>query len=91
MGEAVDLPYYLLLTRSITHAQRISAALEKNGISAPYFRPPISLSGRGCGYAVRIGENDLVISRSLLRPVGLEPVRIYYHGADGVFREIPAV
>ena len=87
----MDLPYYLLLTRSITHAQRISIVLEKSGISAPFFRPPISLSGRGCGYAVRIGENYLGASVKLLRAVGLEPVRIYYHDVNGTYREIPSV
>lgn len=82
------MPYYLLLTRSITHAQRISAILEKGGISAPFFRPPVSLTSRGCGYAVRISEKNLAAAIRLLRPAGLEPVRIYHHGGNGVFREV---
>jgi len=82
------MPYYLLLTRSITHAQRLSGMLEKAGISAPFFRPPISLTSRGCGYAVRISEKNLTAAIRLLRPAGLEPVRIYYFSGNGAFREI---
>ena len=50
------MPYYLLLSRSITHAQRMSRVLERAGITARFFRPPMGLTDRGCSYAVRIGE-----------------------------------
>jgi len=80
--------YDLLLTRSITHAQRMSAALEKAGIPARYFRPPMALTQRGCGYAVRVAENRLSDAIRLLRGAGLEPVRVYQAGMDGTFREL---
>ena len=43
------MPYYLLLSRSITHAQRMSRTLERAGITARFFRPPMGLTGPGCG------------------------------------------
>lgn len=86
--EAVVLPYYLLLCRSITHAQRMSRTLERSGIKAPFFRPPIGLSNRGCSYAVRVGANALPAALERLRPDGLMPMSIFYTGGDGTFSEV---
>ena len=84
------MSHYLLLTRSITHAQRMADLLERSGITARYLRPPVSVSSKGCGYAVRIGGKHLHAAIGVLRPQGLEPVRIMYAGEDGVYQEITA-
>lgn len=84
------MSHYLLLTRSITHAQRIAEQLERAGITARYLRPPVGLSSKGCGYAVRIGPKHLRTAVSVLRPQGLEPVRIFYAGEDGAYQEVTA-
>lgn len=86
-GEAVALPYYLLLSRSITHAQRMSRVLERAGITARFFRPPMGLTDRGCSYAVRIGEGYLPAALERLRSEGLLPMRVFYAGSDGTFSE----
>ena len=52
------MPYYLLLSRSITHAQRMSGVLERAGITARFFRPPMGLTDRSCGYAVRVSARS---------------------------------
>lgn len=82
------MPYYLLLSRSITHAQRMSRALERAGITARFFRPPMGLTDRGCSYAVRIGEGSLPAALSRLREERLLPMRVFYAGNDGAFSEI---
>lgn len=83
------MPYYLLLCRSITHAQRMSRALERVGITARFFRPPMGLTDRGCSYAVRVGEQALPAALARLRAENLLPMRVFYHaGGDGTFREI---
>ncbi len=82
------MPYYLLLSRSITHAQRMSGVLEKAGISARFFRPPMGLTDRGCSYAVRIGANDLPAAMERLHANGMRPMRAFYTGGDGTFREV---
>ena len=87
-GEAVALPYYLLLSRSITHAQRMSRILERSGITARFFRPPMGLTDRGCSYAVRIAEGYLPTAMERLRAEGLLPMRVFYAGADGSFSEV---
>ena len=61
------MPYYLLLSRSITHAQRMSRTLERAGITARFFRPPMGLTDRGCSYAVRVGDRYLPAALDCLR------------------------
>lgn len=82
------MPYYLLLSRSITHAQRMSAALERAGITARFFRPPMGLTDRGCSYAVKIAPGRIEQALARLRTQGLMPMRAFYVGGDGAPREI---
>ena len=82
------MPYYLLLSRSITHAQRMSRALERAGITARFFRPPMGLTDRGCSYAVRIADGYLPTALERLQAEGLLPMRIFYAGSDGSFSEV---
>ena len=82
------MPYYLLLSRSITHAQRMSRILERSGITARFFRPPMGLTDRGCSYAVRIAGGYLPTALERLRAEGLLPMRVFYAGADGSFSEV---
>lgn len=79
------MPYYLLLCRSITYAQRMSRALERSGITSRFFRPPMGLSDRGCSYAVRVGERDLPAALERLRAEGLMPMRVFYTDGGGAF------
>lgn len=82
------MPYYLLLSRSITHAQRMSSTLERAGITARFFRSPMGLTDRGCSYAVRIGANVLSAAVERLRADGLQPMSIFYTSGDGIFSEV---
>ncbi len=82
------MPYYLLLSRSITHAQRMSRTLERAGITARFFRPPMGLTDRGCSYAVRIGREALPEALERLRSEGLAPMRAFYGEDDGSFSEV---
>ena len=80
---------YLLLSRSITHAQRMSRTLERSGITARFFRPPMGqLTDRGCAYAVRIAEKNYPTAMERLRVGGLSPMRVYYAADNGTLSEI---
>ena len=83
------MDYYLLLSRSITQAQRMSRTLANMGIRADYGRAPVTLSDRGCGYALRVGAGKLSVALEELRKAGLMPSRIFLVREDGVFREMP--
>lgn len=45
---------YLIMSRSLTQAQRAALLLEKKGISASVIKTPQNLTGNGCGYAVGV-------------------------------------
>lgn len=85
---AIALPYYLLLSRSITHAQRMSLTLERVGISGRIFRPPIGLTEKGCSYALRVAAPHFETAMKRLRTMELLPVRIFFTTGDGVYQEI---
>ena len=82
------MAYYLLLSRSITHAQRMSRTLERTGITARFFRPPMGLTDRGCSYAVRVAPEHFSAAMNWLRSAGVLPMRVFYAGSDGRFSEV---
>ena len=82
------MPYYLFMSRSITHAQRMSRALERVGITARFFRPPMGLTDRGCSYAVRVSANAMPAALQRLQEEGMRPMRVFYDGGDGTFNEV---
>ena len=45
---------YLIMCRSLTHAQRSARLLERQGISAAVIKAPQELSRHGCAYAVSL-------------------------------------
>ncbi len=87
-GEAVQLAYYLLLSRSITHAQRMSASLERMGVNSRIFRPPLGLSDKGCSYALRVNAAHFLAAMKELQASDLLPVRVFYAPGDGAYHEI---
>ena len=88
LWEAVELPYYLLLSRSITHAQRMQIVLGKKGISCRILRPPVGLTDKGCSYAIRVAEKNYSEALYFLREENILPMRIFLVAEDGAFREV---
>ena len=79
---------YLLLCRSITHAQRMSMALERVGVRGRITRPPIGLTAKGCAYAVVVGASHYERAMRELTAAQILPERVLYAPEDGVYREI---
>lgn len=79
---------YLLLCRSITHAQRMNSALERVGVRGWISRPPVGLTDKGCSYAVRIGKPYLDAAMQQLYALQLLPERVFLSVGDGSYREI---
>lgn len=80
--------YYLIICRSLTYAQRTSQALERAGITAHILRSPKSISGEGCGHAVKISERNLADALAVLGRVGLAPTKVFIQSADGSYKEV---
>lgn len=79
---------YLLLCRSITHAQRMSMALERVGVRGRITRPPVGLTAKGCAYAVVVGALHYERAMRELTAAQILPERVLYAPEDGVYREI---
>ena len=79
---------YLLLCRSITHAQRMSMALERVGVRGRITRPPVDMTAKGCAYAVRIGAAHYESAMRELTAAQVLPERVFFVPGDGVYREI---
>ena len=83
------MPYYLILCRSLTYAQRTAAALEHAGITARVLRSPKSISEEGCSHSVRVSERDLSDALTVLHETGLKPKHIFVYREESGYREVP--
>lgn len=71
------MDYDLLTARTVTQAQRMAQKLERGGLRATVVRVPPELSGRGCGYAVRLRSGTWEKAQRLLTAPELQPIRIF--------------
>jgi len=79
----------LIACRSLTYAQRSARALESAGYSAYVMRMPAGLPENGCGYAVKVYEQDLKKAVTCLRQQGFAPRRAFLTDQDGRAVEVP--
>ncbi len=77
----------IIVCRSITHAQRMSAAMRRAGINNWISRVPAGLVKSGCGYAVHIRTQSLSQGLQVLQREHIPPVRIFTAGESG-YREV---
>lgn len=79
---------YLITARSVTHAQRMAQALERRGVHAVIARAPMGLTGKGCGYVLRLrGRERTAAALRLLREAGFAPAQVFCR-EDDRFREV---
>jgi len=79
--------YCLLMSAGSVNARRLQDALRATGITAQIIRPPSQLTVNGCGYAVRVSENDRIRAVRAIAENGL-PLRRVYCGSDSDYREM---
>lgn len=80
--------YYLIVCRSLTHAQRTAAALERAGIAARVLRSPKSIAGEGCSHCVKVSQRSLPDALRVLQRAELSPKRIFITAGDGSYQEV---
>ena len=75
---------YLITARSVTHAQRMAQALERRGLHTVVARAPMGLTGKGCGYVLRLrGREKAAAAGGLLREMGFSPAQVFQRWDDG--------
>ena len=80
--------YYLIVCRSLTHAQRTAAALERGGITARILRSPKRIAGEGCSHSVKVSQRSLPEALRILQRAELSPKRIFITAGDGSYQEV---
>ena len=76
------LDYYFTF-RSVTFAQRAQQELAKMRIPASLLRAPISMSAKGCGYALRLRAKDVARAAEIFRSHGVPFSALYRVAPDG--------
>ena len=71
-----DMEHYLLIARSVTHAQRMEKALRDAGVRATVLRAPTQINPKGCSYAVRIDIGRLERARAILSAMKAPPIHV---------------
>ena len=79
---------YLLICRSITYAQRASRALQRAGITNGIIRIPVGVMRSGCGYAVRVRQDDLRRALYAVAQEHMRPEAVYASDGGGYY-EVP--
>lgn len=75
---------YLITARSVTHAQRMAQLLERRGLRVTVARTPMGLTGKGCGYVLRLrGQTHTEAALRLLREAGFAPAQVFCRRDDG--------
>lgn len=75
---------YLITARSVTHAQRMAQVLERRGLRVAVARAPMGLTGKGCGYVLRLrGRSRTEAALRLLREAGFVPAQVFRRRDDG--------
>ena len=82
------MQHYLILCRSLTYAQRASAALERAGVTAPIARAPREIKSEGCGYCVKVAPRRFRDALSVLTKAGVPYGRLFRQEDDGGYAEV---
>ena len=83
------MEHYLILARSVTYAQRMQRALEREGIRSRISRAPRDLTDLGCAYVVLVAVYELTPALKAIHRAGLGPVQVFLY-QRGSYREVPS-
>ena len=68
---------YVIMCRSVTHAQRGLRLLENMGVRAYMLKVPQSLTAEGCGYGLKLRVKDPMIYVKEMKSAGLRTGRVF--------------
>lgn len=79
---------YLIISRSLTYAQRTEKALTRAGYKAAVIRTPEERLREGCGYSVKLMRARLSDALNYLNARGLPPKRVFVMEGGRVGEEV---
>lgn len=78
---------WLVTFRSVTFAQRGERAMQRHGIHCMLQRSPKAISQRGCGYCLRLRDQDAIRAVGILQKEQLAYEKVYVMMEDGGMEE----
>lgn len=79
---------YYFTFRSVTAAMRGSRMLEQAGMESLMVRTPAALKKQGCGYSLRVRQEDLRAALAVFRGQDAGFGRVYRRTQDGRWKEV---
>ena len=78
----------IITFRSVMPAQRAENALRRAGFHCTIQRTPKWMEEKGCGYSLRLKQEDVVGAVQLLRANDMPFRKVYCKGEDGKLEEL---
>ena len=78
----------ILTFRSVTPAQRAEEVLHRAGVDCTLQRTPKWMEEKGCGYSVRMQQEDIMAAAVLLRQAGIGFRKAYALTESGTPEEL---
>lgn len=82
------MKYYIITFRSVTPAQRAENLLTRTGFSCSLQRTPRWMETQGCGYSVKVREQDIQGCIRTLRENGIPFRKVYSQKDNGKPEEL---
>lgn len=80
---------YFFTFRSITPAQRGAKVLDRAGIDHVLQRTPRAVQMQGCGYCIRVHEEDYASALRALQANAVPYSRVFVRTPDGRWEALP--
>ena len=80
--------FYFVTFRSVTYAQRAEKLLNQWGHRVNLMRTPRWMEEQGCGYALKLWSNDVLLVVKLLRENRIQLRKVYVQLEDGQMEEV---
>ena len=82
------MKYCYITFRSITYGQQAERLMQKNKVQTVLLRTPGWMEKKGCGYCLRLRNQDVEEAVRLLRENGVDFRRVYRKAGDGPWEEM---
>lgn len=82
------MKYCMITFRSVTFAQRAEGVLQRMGYFCTVRRTPKWMEEQGCGYSLRLRQEDIMAAALLLRENGISYRKVYEMTGEGQLEEL---
>lgn len=79
---------YIIMCRSITHAQRGAHLLERANVRVGIVKAPQGASTEGCSYGLRVSGRNMYKALEILKRAGVRFGHVFMLHADGNVSEV---